>query len=199
MSESVATSQRIASALKPYVNTCHKKALQYMCIKYAVKDKASLAKLLSRPLTLLPYTSFAHLVPTNAVFVTKLPGDKEPEQTFTAQEAFVGKSGRRALVVGALGEIYHADVNAKFVMTRESRVASWHIPIPETRSYVILDAVLFKIVTGILGAPSSATTLRVPTSWGASHLVKVGDALIVEDHEGVYRIQGAVFKKTYQV
>jgi hypothetical protein len=191
------SSQHIASVLKPHTKVCHKKALQYMCVKNAVKDRASLAVLLSRPLTLIPYTSFAHLVSEHTVFKTQLPGDKEPEQTFTVKDAFVGKSGKRALVVGVMGEIYHADVNSKFVQIRESRVATWHIPIPETRSYVIVNTALFKTIADILGAsPSRTTTLRIPTSWGATHLLKVGDALIVED-QGVYRIQGAVFKKTY--
>ena len=183
-------SKRIAQLMRPFARACRKRTdVRYDLIDAPFATKAAFRAALKRPFTLVKYEAFAHLVSPSTRFVTKLPGDKQAEQRFAAKDV-----QGRVLVVGAVGEVYHASLAGKFVRGRDGA----YRPVAETRRCVApVDDRLFAMLRGALSERGRrAVALRVPTSWGAMHLVKRGDALVV-DADGVYRVQGAVFAKTY--
>ena len=73
-----------------------------------------------------------------------------------------------------------------------------YIPVPEVRRYVVVDTDIFTLILG--GKKEDLTgfnsIVKIPTSWGASHICMIGDIIIIEKN-GIYRVQKDVFELTY--
>jgi hypothetical protein len=192
------TSKEIADYLKPFALKCAKRTdVVYKYIDAPFKSKRDFKLALKRPCTLIAYGAFSSYVDTDTRFVTKLKGDREPEQEFSVSQVFVPPYSK-VLVVGPIGEVYYADLKSKF---KKRRVDGQYVPRGDLRRCALIDNVHFKKIKDMVSAKNSdakTRELRVPTSWGAMHLLKKGDTLIVEA-DGVYRIKGSVFAKTYRI
>jgi hypothetical protein len=188
----VMNSRELAETLRPLSAECSKKRIEYMYIKKVMTTVHQLENVMRRPLTLIPYEAFGHLLEPGFTFETKVPGDPYVEQRFSLAEV-----SDRVLVVGALGEVYHAKLDAKFIKKKnkslETKFSARYIPIPEVRRFIEIDRSVFNMLPR---DKVNAKVARVPTSWGAIHSCMVGDFLIVDD-VGVYRVQRDVFIKTY--
>jgi hypothetical protein len=175
---------------------CQKRTdLQYKLITQPFATTTSFRQALKRPFTLIAYSAFSHLVKPDTIFTTKLPGDGIPEQRFNAK-VFINNPDS-VLIVGPVGEVYHVNIKTKFKYVRKTD--SYH-PLGESRMYIAIDESMFRRIATILNASTHASTQRIlyiPTSWGATHILKRGDVLIVEP-QGVYRINGSVFAATYR-
>jgi hypothetical protein len=182
-------SQQLLEILGPLSQPCKKlQSLKYRLPKTPIKTLSQLEKLLQRPLTLIPYEQWSTLLQPNHRFETVFPGDPRPEQRFRAREI-----NGRALVVGPLKEIYHAKIHLKFIRLNETKLSEFYCPVNEERKCVVVTPSVYK---DIPGAGRSFKTVR--TGWGATHIVRPGDVLILEE-KGVYRIHKDVFKSTYQI
>lgn len=111
-----------------------------------------------------------------------LSGDTEPEQVFTPRPDHV-------LVIGPLGEVYHADLTAKFDHVK----SNIYVPKKETRRCLEVTPTVYTV----LEYKSKDTTIT--TSWGAKHIVKPGDFIIMNGDTPDYRVKRTVFMKTYHV
>lgn len=173
-----------------HAHVCVKKPLRYRLIHKTIDSVQEFNALIKHPLTLIPYALFAHLFAPSKRLATKLPGDSQPEMVFTVKEVV-----DRVLVVGPLLELYHANLS-KFTKLKESK--STYIPIQDDRLCTVpIDNELFHIIRKLVKEENkNAKLLHIPTSWGATHILKRGDMLVL-DKKGVYRIQGKVFKITY--
>lgn len=184
-------SRAIADILRPLSVECSKKRIEYMYIKRVMKTMHQFEYVLKRPFTLVPYEAFSHLLDSEYVFETKVPMDPFVEQTFAVREVF-----DRALVVGALGEIYHAKLETKFRKIKsklETKMSTRYVPVPEARRCIEVGRSVFNLLL----RDNDSRVARVPTSWGATHSCMLGDFLIIDDN-GVYRVQKDVFNKTYK-
>lgn len=189
------SSKDIADYLKPFALKCAKRTdIAYKYINVPFKSKTEFRLAMKRPYTLIAYTAFSSFVDQNTQFITKLKGDREPEQTFTVSKVFGTQPPYpKVLVVGAIGEVYYADLKSKF---KKRRSDGRYVPRGDLRKCVLIDNVHYKKIKALIGHNSN-DVIRIPTPWGSQHILKKGDALIVEN-DGVYRIKGSVFAKTYR-
>lgn len=189
-------SEEIANFLRPLSRECFKKRIEYIYVNKNIKTMREFKTLLKLPFSIIPYKAFSHLFKTNYAFETRVPKDPIPEQTFTLLDIF-----DKVLVVGALGEIYHANINSKFKKIYKldsKKLIIRYIPVPEVRRYVVVDTDIFTLILGGKkeGLTGFNSIVKIPTSWGASHICMIGDIIIIEKN-GIYRVQKDVFELTY--
>lgn len=176
------------------VKTCVKRPLKYTLIhdKRYKSWGAFKRNVLSKPLTLVHYDVFSEALKQlkGTGIVTQLPGDPEPEQVFVPPPDHV-------LVVGALGEVYHADLERKFECVGKADTCVY-VPRHEVRRCLEVTPRVYAVLRNTHGFEIEKGVMRMTTSWGAKHIVLPGDFLMMTNN-GLpdYRVQRMAFRKTY--
>lgn len=187
-------SQNLSEILKPIAKPCQKlQSLRFRLTKAPITTLDQFQKKLNRPLTLIPYDTWSHLLPANHLFETKFPGDPRPEQTFRAKDV-----RGRVLVVGPLKEVYHANLESKFTLLDKTSLSEWYSPVNEERRCMVVTPEIFRRIWPKASLKKDNLYRTFKTSWGATHIVRPNDVLIVEE-KGAYRIHKDAFALTYRM
>lgn len=188
----ISVKMRLPKSIIDQVKECKKD----IKLRYKLVTRRS-AKMLEKPMTLIPFSVYSTLLLAadnqnkDVLIDTVLPGDPKPEQTFSLKS--LTKEKNQVLVVGPVGEIYHANIN-KFRKVRGT--VNMYAPMSEMRQCLELTPAIYAALSAKL-SKNNPNYFEFNTSWGATHIAMPGDFIIIENNQLGYRVHRQVFLSTY--